>query len=110
MLNHRQIVFFGVIVGVLLVLSDGRRPNSECSQVSGRFGKHINLTDPGACRTISTMKRTALLCILVTLAANPPANAQTAAPKPASSPAPAVRYGDNAAAGRTFMHDGVRFY
>ena len=52
------------------------------------------------------MKRTVL--ILLALAVYAPASAQTAAPKPAAKPAPALRYGDNAAAGRTFVHDGVR--
>ena len=54
------------------------------------------------------MKRTVLL--LLALAVYAPASAQTAAPKPAAKPAPALRYGDNAAAGRTFVHDGVRLY
>ncbi len=54
------------------------------------------------------MKRTALL--LLALAVYAPANAQTAAPKPTTKPAPAVRFGGNAAAGRTFVHDGIRLY
>jgi pimeloyl-ACP methyl ester carboxylesterase len=54
------------------------------------------------------MKRTVPLLLAVLVYA--PANAQTAAPKPLAKPAPAVRYGDNAAAGRTFVHDGVRLY
>ena len=54
------------------------------------------------------MKRTVLL--LLALAVSAPASAQTAPPKPAAKPAPAVKYGDNAAAGRTFVHDGVRLY
>ena len=54
------------------------------------------------------MKRTVLL--LVALVVYAPASAQTAALKPAAKPAPAVNYGDNAAAGRTFVHDGVRLY
>src|SRR5262245_53596797 len=54
------------------------------------------------------MKRTGFL--LLVLAVYVPAGAQIAAPKPAARPAPAVKYGDNAAAGRTFVHDGVRLY
>ena len=54
------------------------------------------------------MKRTSLL--LLALAVSSPASAQTAAPKPAAKSAPAVTYGDNAAAGRTFVHDGLRLY
>ena len=54
------------------------------------------------------MKRTCL--VLLALAVSSPASPQTAAPKPASKSAPAVRYGDNAAAGRTFVHDGLRLY
>ena len=53
------------------------------------------------------MRRTALL--LLALLVYAPASAQTAAPKPVAKPA-GVRYGDNAAAGRTFVHDGVRLY
>jgi pimeloyl-ACP methyl ester carboxylesterase len=54
------------------------------------------------------MKRTLLL--LLALVASAPARAQTAASQPAPKPAATVRYGDNAAAGRTFVHDGVRLY
>ena len=54
------------------------------------------------------MKRTVLL--LLALAAYVPATAQIAPPKPAAKPAPVIKYGDNAAAGRTFVHDGVRLY
>ncbi len=50
------------------------------------------------------MKRTGFL--VLALAFSVPAGAQSAAPKPA----PAARYGDNAAAGRTFVHEGVRLY
>lgn len=54
------------------------------------------------------MKR--MVPLLFFLAVCVPASAQIAAPKPAAKPAPAVKYGDNAAAGRTFVHDGVRLY
>ena len=54
------------------------------------------------------MKRTVLL--ILALAVSAPAGAQTTAVKPAAKPAQAVRYGANAAAGRTFVHDGVRLY
>ena len=54
------------------------------------------------------MKRAVLL--LLALAVSAPATAQIAPPKPAAKPAPVIKYGDNAAAGRTFVHDGVRLY
>jgi pimeloyl-ACP methyl ester carboxylesterase len=54
------------------------------------------------------MKRVVLL--VLALAVHAPASAQIAAPKPAAKAAPAVKYGDNAAAGRTFVHDGLRLY
>jgi len=50
------------------------------------------------------MKR--LTVLLVALTATAVASAQTPAPKAA----PAVKYGANAAVGRTFAHDGVRLY
>ena len=54
------------------------------------------------------MKRVVVL--VLALAVSVPASAQIAAPKPATKPALAVTYGNNAAAGRTFVHDGVRLY
>ena len=54
------------------------------------------------------MKQIGLLLLALTVCV--PASAQIAAPKAAAKPAPAAKYGDNAAAGRTFVHDGVRLY
>lgn len=56
------------------------------------------------------MKRLAVSLLFgLTLAG--PVSAQTAAPKPtAPNPVPVVKYGANAAVGRTFVHDGVRLY
>jgi pimeloyl-ACP methyl ester carboxylesterase len=54
------------------------------------------------------MRRTVLL--LFALAVHAPAGAQTAAPKPPTKPAAVIKYGANAAAGRTFVHDGLRLY
>ncbi|HEX8032109.1 MAG TPA: alpha/beta hydrolase [Vicinamibacterales bacterium] len=53
---------------------------------------------------------TRALLLLVALAVYVPASAQTAIPKPPARTAVTVRYGDNPAAGRTFVHDGVRLY
>lgn len=52
------------------------------------------------------MKRTLILVVLALSAADV-ARAQS---KPAPTPAPAPSYGSNQAAGRTFTHDGIKFY
>jgi pimeloyl-ACP methyl ester carboxylesterase len=51
-----------------------------------------------------------MVLLLLALALCAPARAQIAAPQPPAKAAPGVKYGDNAAAGRTFVHDGVRLY
>jgi pimeloyl-ACP methyl ester carboxylesterase len=70
--------------------------------------RQLTLTAVLAYRRISAMKLTALVVLVLLVAV--PVGAQTAASKPVAKPVPAVRYGDNAAAGRTFVHDGVRLY
>jgi pimeloyl-ACP methyl ester carboxylesterase len=57
---------------------------------------------------MSAMKRT--VALLLALAVYAPASAQPTVPKTAPKAAPGIRYGDNVAAGRTFVHDGVRLY
>lgn len=69
---------------------------------------HFTLTGVLAYRRIAGMKR--MIPLLLAVLACAPANAQTAAPKPVAKAPAAVRYGDNAAAGRTFVHDGIRLY
>ena len=56
------------------------------------------------------MKRTGFLLLLLTFAICVRASAQTAVPKLPARPAPPVKYGDDAVAGRTFVHEGLRLY
>ena len=52
-----------------------------------------------------------LAFVLVSLSLPALAGAQAKPPATTSAPAPAaVKYGANAAAGRTFVHDGVKLY